>query len=144
MACSCVATCLISSGRLLERHLRARGIGWVEDESNQDVTYRRNLLRHEVVPVLLRVNPACIANARKTAQLLAEEGELLDALAKEAAATYARGVGCRLQIDIPKFRNYNNILRRRGPETVAARTGARGRGTGAGVLRPGDRRHAWN
>lgn len=97
---------------MLERHLRARGIEWVEDESNIDVKYRRNLLRHEVVPVLLRVNPAGVQNARKTAQLLAEEGELLDVLAEEAAADVCSGVGRRLQIDIPKFRNYNNILRR--------------------------------
>jgi tRNA(Ile)-lysidine synthase len=97
----------------LEQHLRARRIEWVEDESNQDVTYRRNLIRHEVVPVLLRVNPAGVLNARKSAQLLAEEGELLCVLAKEAAADVCSGNGRRLQIDIPKFRNYNNILRRR-------------------------------
>jgi tRNA(Ile)-lysidine synthase len=99
--------------QLLERHLRARRIGWTEDESNQDVKYRRNLIRHEVVPVLLRVNPGCVASARKTAQLLAEEDQLLDVLAAEATSGVSSGSGHRLQIDIPKFRNYNNILRRR-------------------------------
>src|SRR5213076_1692770 len=31
---------------------KARGLGWVEDESNSDTKHRRNLLRHEIAPRL--------------------------------------------------------------------------------------------
>ena len=93
--------------------MRSRGIEWVEDESNLDVNYRRNLLRREVVPELLKLNPNAVAHARRAAQLIAEEGEFLDGLA-EAAADHVAELGTgRVRIDILKFRDYNNILKRR-------------------------------
>ena len=97
----------------LEQHLRARGIGWVEDESNLDVKYRRNLLRREVVPVLVKLNANAVANARRAAQLLAEEGDFLDGLAGAAAHDVVQLSKGRVRIDILKFKDYNHILKRR-------------------------------
>jgi tRNA(Ile)-lysidine synthase len=97
----------------LEQHLRARGIEWVEDESNLDVNYRRNLVRREVVPVLLKLNPNAVANARRAAQLTAEEGEFLDGLAGSASVDVVESGPGRVRIDILKFKDYNNILKRR-------------------------------
>jgi tRNA(Ile)-lysidine synthase len=97
----------------LEQHLRARGIAWVEDESNSYVNYRRNLVRREVVPVLLKLNPNAVANARRAAQLLAEEGKFLDGLAEAAIRDVAESVNGRVRIDLLKFKDYNTILKRR-------------------------------
>ncbi len=97
----------------LEQHLRARGIGWVEDESNADVSYRRNLLRREVVPVLVKLNANAVANARRAAQLLAAEGDFLDGLAGAAAHDVVQLSKGRVRIDILKFKDYNHILKRR-------------------------------
>jgi tRNA(Ile)-lysidine synthase len=97
----------------IEQHLRARGIAWVEDESNLDVNYRRNLVRHEVMPVLLKLNPNAVANARRAAQLLAEEGVFLDGLAESAACDLAESSHGRVRIDMLKFKDYNNVLKRR-------------------------------
>jgi tRNA(Ile)-lysidine synthase len=97
----------------LEQHLRARGIEWVEDESNVDVRYRRNLLRQEVAPVLVRLNPNAVANARRAAQMLAEEGAFLDGMAEAAAQDVAEFGDGRVRIDMLKFKNYNDILKRR-------------------------------
>jgi tRNA(Ile)-lysidine synthase len=97
----------------LEQHLRARGIEWVEDESNIEVKYRRNLVRSEVVPVLVRLNPGAVANARRAAQLLTEEGKFLDGLAEAAARDVAEFGKGRVRIDILKFKDYNNVLKRR-------------------------------
>ncbi|MBN2170411.1 MAG: tRNA lysidine(34) synthetase TilS [Candidatus Krumholzibacteriota bacterium] len=33
-------------------HLRARGLGWLEDPSNRDLTLRRNWLRHKLFPMI--------------------------------------------------------------------------------------------
>jgi tRNA(Ile)-lysidine synthase len=97
----------------IEHHLRARGIEWVEDESNADPKYRRNLLRREVVPVLARLSEAAVANARRAARLLAEESDFLDGLAEAAVRDAAILSLGRVRIDILKFRNYNNVLKRR-------------------------------
>ncbi len=97
----------------LERYLRSRGIDWVEDESNLNVNFRRNLVRSEVVPVLARVNPNVIGNARRAAQMLVEEGEFLDGLAEGASREVVDASKGRVRIDILKFKEYNNILKRR-------------------------------
>lgn len=41
----------------LEGYLLDQVIPWREDETNHDLSYARNLLRHEVFPVLRRLNP---------------------------------------------------------------------------------------
>jgi tRNA(Ile)-lysidine synthase len=99
--------------RDVERHLRSRGIEWVEDASNQDVRFRRNLLRHKVVPILEQVNPAAVANARRAARLLVEENGFLEALTAEVVEKAANVVRGSVQIDTRKFSNYNNVLKRR-------------------------------
>jgi tRNA(Ile)-lysidine synthase len=97
----------------LEQHLRARGIEWVEDETNVEVKYRRNLVRSEVVPVLVRLNPGAVVNARRAAQLLSEEGEFLDGMAEAAARDTAVVRKGRVRIDLLKFKDYNHVLKRR-------------------------------
>ena len=97
----------------LEQHLQARGIEWVEDESNIEVKYRRNLVRSEVVPLLVRLNPGVVGNARRAAQLQAEEGEFLDGLAEVVVRNVAVSSRGRVRIDILRFKDYNDVLKRR-------------------------------
>lgn len=56
-------------------------LAWVEDESNQDVRYDRNFLRHEVLPLLARRFPACAHTLARAGGHFAETAELLDQLA---------------------------------------------------------------
>jgi tRNA(Ile)-lysidine synthase len=57
-----------------------RGLAWREDASNEEVDYRRNLIRRELIPELERIHPAAKENVLRTAALLREEAELLDSL----------------------------------------------------------------
>src|SRR5262249_40837360 len=66
----------------IEEFARARGLEWVEDESNADTARQRNFLRHEVIPVLERQFPAARAAIARTAANLGEARELLDAMAR--------------------------------------------------------------
>lgn len=44
---------LLETRRLeIERHLRQRGLDWVEDPSNRDPRFLRNRIRHEILPFL--------------------------------------------------------------------------------------------
>ncbi len=97
----------------LEQHLRVRGIQWVEDQSNQDLDFRRNLVRHRVVPVLEQVNPRVVAHARRAAQLLDDENRLLDRIAAQAAVKCSQRRRRSVRIDTVRFRNYNTVLKRR-------------------------------
>lgn len=44
-------------------HLRARGLAWVDDASNDDVRIRRNRVRHEVLPYLAGVEGGSVVEA---------------------------------------------------------------------------------
>ncbi len=65
----------------IEQYARDRGLKWVEDESNADERYARNLVRRRVMPLLGRLNPAAAANLARSAAHLAEAHELARALA---------------------------------------------------------------
>lgn len=97
----------------VEAHLQSRGITWVEDESNQDRKFRRNRLRHDVVPVLCELNPQVVTNARRAAALAARENDFLDGLATEAAARVARSGAAGPEIDTAQLAIYNECLKRR-------------------------------
>lgn len=63
-----------------------RRLDWREDESNEDLRYARARVRHALVPALRAVHPAAEANVLRTAALLREETELLDALVSQELA----------------------------------------------------------
>jgi tRNA(Ile)-lysidine synthase len=47
-----------------------RGLSWIEDESNSDPKYMRNLIRMAIVPEALKVNPGLGKVIRKKYELL--------------------------------------------------------------------------
>ncbi len=99
--------------RAIRGYLQARGIGWVEDESNLDVRFKRNLIRQEVVPVLKKINPAVVENVLRGCEIISQENAFLDFLASrvlEKVGSFARR---QASIDIKEFNSYNNILKRR-------------------------------
>lgn len=71
----------VSRADLLET-ARAAGLAWVEDESNQDLRYRRNALRHVVMPQLAAHFPAAGGTLARAAAHQAEAAALLDELAR--------------------------------------------------------------
>jgi tRNA(Ile)-lysidine synthase len=61
-------------------YCQARGLAWREDASNEDERFARARVRKLLVPALREIHPAAESNVLRTARLLAEEAELLDAL----------------------------------------------------------------
>jgi tRNA(Ile)-lysidine synthase len=57
-----------------------RGLAWRDDSSNAEPVYARNRVRHGLLPELAKIHPAAAENVLKTAALLRDEAEVLDAL----------------------------------------------------------------
>ncbi len=76
-------------------HCRARGLQWREDPSNDDRSFARARVRHELLDALRAVHPAAEASVVRTAAELREESELLDELVDRelAAARAETGAG---------------------------------------------------
>ncbi|MHB1591745.1 MAG: tRNA lysidine(34) synthetase TilS, partial [Sulfuricella sp.] len=58
------------------------GLQWVEDESNADIAYDRNYLRHQVMPLLERRFPGYRVTFARASRNLAESAQLSDDLAR--------------------------------------------------------------
>ncbi|MBT9567762.1 MAG: tRNA lysidine(34) synthetase TilS [Thiobacillus sp.] len=72
---------LACSRSALRQYAQAYGLSWVEDESNQDPRYRRNVLRQRVIPELDRHFPGAAGTLARAAALQAESAALMDDLA---------------------------------------------------------------
>lgn len=70
-------------------YLEARGLSWREDPSNADPRFARARLRSQVLPVLRELNPQVELAIAETARQLAEELELVEEQARQAARQLA-------------------------------------------------------
>lgn len=75
----------------LEVYAGEHGLKWVEDDSNEDVSYPRNFLRHRVLPVLQQRFPSYRTTLARSAGNFSEAGALLDELAAQDAAGAMQG-----------------------------------------------------
>jgi len=107
-----------------------RGLAWRDDATNEGGRYARNRVRNGLVPALERIHPAAAANVLRTAALLRDEGEVLDALVGEQLDER----GGRLEIPLDRLAALPPALRRLVVQRLA--DGA------AGKLVPGAARHA--
>jgi tRNA(Ile)-lysidine synthase len=84
----------------LRGYLESRGVPWVEDETNQDLSNPRNRMRHVVLPELERTygGPVTAALAR-AADLAREDGAWLDELSGERYRALAVERGDAIEID---------------------------------------------
>ncbi|HWP32323.1 MAG TPA: tRNA lysidine(34) synthetase TilS [Solirubrobacterales bacterium] len=62
------------------RYCEERGLSWRDDPTNVEVDYARNRVRHRLLPALAEIHPAAGRNVLRTAELLRDEAEVLDAL----------------------------------------------------------------
>jgi tRNA(Ile)-lysidine synthase len=63
-----------------EAYCVENGLDWREDESNRSDAYARNRIRHRLLPALDEVHPAARANVLALAEILRDEGAVLDEL----------------------------------------------------------------
>jgi tRNA(Ile)-lysidine synthase len=71
-----------------------RRLAWREDATNEDEGFARNRVRHGLLPELEAIHPAARANVLRTAALLRDEAEVLDAVVTaelEGSADAQRG-----------------------------------------------------
>ncbi len=80
----------VTRAEILE-YAKKRKLTWVEDESNADIYYQRNYLRHEVLPVIARRFPAYRVTLARAAGHLAEAARVLDEIAAADGAGMLEG-----------------------------------------------------
>ncbi len=104
------------------RYLETRGIPYRTDESNQDVRFLRNRVRHELLPLLERqYNPTVRDGLVRLAGIQRDENLLLDAMGRELLEACRKG-GADLHRQ--PFRDAPPALQRRALALFCYETGA--------------------
>ncbi|WP_122082252.1 tRNA lysidine(34) synthetase TilS [Vibrio coralliirubri] len=96
----------------IEGAARDMALTWVEDESNQDVRFDRNFIRHQVTPTLTERWPSFRESVSRSAQLCAEQELLLDELL-ESHLQQALGGNQSQSISIEALSQHSDLLRAR-------------------------------
>jgi tRNA(Ile)-lysidine synthase len=109
-----------------------RGLAWREDPTNAELAYARNRVRHGLGPALAEIHPAAAQNVLRTAELLRDEAEVLDALV--AAELDGSNGSARGRIELERLAELPPALRRLVVQELADRA--------AGRPVPGAARHA--
>lgn len=68
----------------LVSYLQVHGQPWREDESNEDVSYLRNYVRHRVMPVVARRNASVCKTIGAACEILGDEDAFLSQLSAQA------------------------------------------------------------
>jgi tRNA(Ile)-lysidine synthase len=93
----------------LEAYARAHSLPWVEDESNFNLRFDRNFVRHRVLPPIGERFPAYRTTLARAARNLAEALELLDDLAAHDAGTTADAARLSISVlgalSVPRAKN---------------------------------------
>jgi tRNA(Ile)-lysidine synthase len=109
-----------------------RGLRWRDDPTNEEPAYARNRVRSGLVPALAAIHPAAARNVLRTAELLRDEAEVLDALVD--AELDGSGGTPRGAISLERLGELPPALRRLVVQQLADRA--------AGRPVPGAARHA--
>lgn len=78
---------LDASREQLHDYATQNGLTWIEDESNADVRYPRNFLRHQILPELAECFPQYRETIARSARHFAEAAQLMDELAQFDASS---------------------------------------------------------
>ena len=100
-----------------------RELAWRDDPSNAGSAYARNRVRHGLAAALADVHPAAARNVLRTAELLRDEAEVLDALV--AAELDGSNGSTRNTIELARLAELPPALRRLVVQQLADRAAGR-------------------
>lgn len=93
----------------IEEYAAQRGLAWITDESNEDTTYTRNFIRHELLPFIEGRFPQAKASLTRTARHAAESAAMMEALAKIDLQWNGVVAGAETLDTLPKSRQTNAL-----------------------------------
>lgn len=94
---------LLATKEEIRAYAEENGLSWREDRSNDTDDYKRNLIRHKVVPVLQQLNPSLESTFLHSSAKLTSADRLLKKMLDEWASGVVVSVGDQIQISMTKI-----------------------------------------
>jgi len=99
-------------------YLDALGQPWREDATNADTARLRAWVRHELKPLVERVNPSFTSTLERTVRIVSDEDALLSEMADGFAAAFSSVEGGRLAFDRTMMGTLEKAMARRVVRTA--------------------------
>lgn len=99
---------LFASRSEIVQYSNKYNISFREDRSNADTKYTRNKIRHLIIPVLKKINPALEKTLSETIGRLRETDELVDRFISEIRENISESDGVTITFDVIKLEKYLN------------------------------------
>lgn len=91
-------------------YLQARRLKYAVDESNRDLKFRRNYIRHDIIPRLLEINPRLHEAVKKSVEFIKMDNDHIEAEAERIYPRIVTRSGKNLSLDTDKLIRYNKAL----------------------------------
>jgi tRNA(Ile)-lysidine synthase len=91
---------LFASRKQIREYAQTNQVPFHEDSSNKELVHQRNLVRHQIIPLLEQINPAFKSNAAKTASILKQTEQVYQAKIDEEKANLMCREGINLHLNI--------------------------------------------
>ena len=122
----CIARPLLQETREgLAAYAADHGIPHVEDASNDEDVFARNVLRHKVLPVLCELNPKAVEHMTCTADLLARDDDALACMAQRLLERSCTAQHEALRLDVQKCLAAEAAVRSRAVHAALERMAGR-------------------
>ncbi len=105
----------------VEAYCRANGLTFRLDLSNLDLTFARNRVRHELMPVLQSLQPAVVSHLARLAEIMRDEDEAWSQLAEFVLERLADEREGRLVLSLFDFAEMPKAVQRRVLRAAVAR-----------------------
>ncbi len=83
-------------------------LSYREDSSNVQIKYKRNMIRHQIIPEFEELNPDFIDSFSQTINQIEEAYEIFENMVKKKKELIVTEIGDKTLIDIYKLRNLSN------------------------------------
>lgn len=104
----------ISKSEIID-YLKTKKIPFVYDSSNSDTKYQRNFIRHEILPLFLKLNPSFAKTLSKNSQILKEIDDYLEIQAQKFIKKHSIDEN---KIDAKAFRNLHPAIQKQVIRTI--------------------------
>lgn len=95
------------------KYLRGKKLDYSQDETNRLLDYRRNLLRHKIIPKFLKINPELHQVIERAIDILRQDDEFLEEQAGTAYTRVAERKFSHISLDTKKLLKYNPAIQSR-------------------------------
>lgn len=97
----------------IEEYIEQHQLAYRTDASNAETHYTRNRIRHEIMPLLQKYNPALSKTLEKTAEIFRSEENFLTQLVEKEFTKIAKSAEHKISFEIHVFSSLDIAIKRR-------------------------------